>query len=222
MTDISELRSYERYVLKQQVKGSFGSVEITIVNLSEQGAQIEHAQPLRVAMTARLWFKAVEVSVSAHGLVVWSRLSKNKSPDGKLLFRSGLRIEEGADEFRQCMQELLNKGAIEVDAESLDRKRKLKEEREQHKTATVRVMRIEDEVPADQALLVTHTRDRLRADSNEAMKWYNRAYGSLRSTPAAQAAELRKHSEEAMAIWEYLERSVPITTITKVLTRSSK
>lgn len=216
MSDVSELRSYERYVIDQRTVGSFGSAEVAIVNLGVQGAQIEHSQPLRVATQARLWFKHAGVAISVQALVVWSRLSKSASPQGKMLYRSGLRIEEGAEEFAAAMEQLLAAGAIHRDAESLERKRKLKEERAMAKIPTMRTVKFDDSVPSHQALLVSHARERLRTNPDEAQKWYSRAYFALREG-RVQAT----YSEEALAIWEYLERSIPLPTIAKALEKKS-
>ena len=216
MTDIPELRSYERYVAPEKWAGSFGATEVAIVDLGEQGAQIEHAQPLRVATKARLWFKRGNVSVAVQALVVWSRLSKQPSAQGKLLYRSGLRIEEGAAAFSAAMQELIEAGAIHRDAESLERKRKLREERAMAKGPTMRTVRMDDSVPSHQALLVNHARERLRANPDEAQKWYSRAYFALREGKV-QAS----FPEEALAIWEYLERSIPLETVAKALEKKS-
>jgi hypothetical protein len=211
MSDISELRSYERFVIDQRTVGSFGSAEIVIVNLGVQGAQIEHSQPLRVATQARLWFKHAGVAISVQALVVWSRLAKSASVQG-MLYRSGLRIEEGADEFAAAMEKLLAAGSIHRDAESLERKRKLKEEREMKKIPVMRTVKIDDSVPSHQALLVTHARERLRTNPDEAQKWYSRAYFALK-----EGKVQAMYTEEALAIWEYLERSIPLATIAKAL-----
>ena len=98
-------------------------------DLAEQGAQVEHAQPLRLATKGRLWFKRGEIAVSLHAIVVWSRLSKSPNDQGKYLYRSGLRIDEGANDFLMAMQMLAEHGVIRKDVESLERKRKRHEER---------------------------------------------------------------------------------------------
>lgn len=223
MTDIHELRSYERFVLNEPVTGSFGSAEVTIIDLGEQGAQVEHGLPLRVATVARFWFKRADVAISVQALVVWSRLSRHKSPDGKLLYRTGLRVEEGAEEFAEAITQLAEKNLIHRDSESLERKRKQKEERELAKNAspTMRMVRIESDVPADQALLIEHARERLRTNPEEAQKWYSRAYFAIRGGQTPLAAELTRYREDVLAVWEYLERSVPLSVISKVFEKKS-
>jgi hypothetical protein len=218
MSDQSELRSYERYVLSEALTGSFGSAEVRIIDLGEQGAQIEHALPLRVATVARFWFKRGEVAVSVQALVVWSRLSKHKSADGKLLYRTGLRVEEGAEDFSKSVAVLAEKNLIHRDSQSLERKRKLREEREMAKSAspTMRRVPMVTDVPPDQALLIEHARERLKANPDEAQKWYSRAYFAIRQGQTPLAAELTRYREDVLAVWEYLERSVPLSVISRV------
>lgn len=224
MTDIVELRSYERYVTADRLVGSFGSAEVVVIDLAEQGAQIEHSQPLRVAMKARLWFKRVDVSVSVQALVVWSRLSKHKSNDGKLLYRSGVRIEEGAAEFASALARLAENGVIHRDAESLERKRRLREEREMAKKAApaMRMIRTDEEVPSQQVLLINHALERLRANPDEAQKWYSRAYFAIRQGQTPLAAEMARYHEDVLAVWEYLERTIPLSTIARVFQRPER
>lgn len=195
--------------------GSFGAAEVAIVNLGEQGAQIEHAQPLRVATKARFWFKRGSLSIAVQALVVWSRLSKNPSPQGKLLYRTGLRVEEGSAEFATTMRQMLEAGLIERDTDALERKRRLREERAAVKAPTMRSLPTDDSVPSHQALLVNHARERLRANPDEAQKWYSRAYFAIREGRGGS------YSEEALAIWEYLERSIPLPIVAKALEKKS-
>ena len=51
--DIEDLRSGDRYILTEKLSGSFGSAPVTLLDVGEQGVQIEHAQPLRLARFKR-------------------------------------------------------------------------------------------------------------------------------------------------------------------------
>ncbi len=216
--DIKELRERERYLVTEQLTGSFGAVEVSLINLAEQGAQIEHAQPLRLAARGRLWFKRGEVSVSLHAMVVWSRLSRSPNEQGKYLYRSGLRIEEGEAEFLNALRMLAEHGAIRQDPDSLERKRRLREERELERQGKPTMKRVatESDISPDQVLLIQHARERLRANFDEAQKWYSRAYFALRDGRTGVSSELMRYPEDVLAVWEYLERSVPLSTIKRV------
>lgn len=214
-SDIRDLRTIERYVVVERLQGSFGAAGISILDIAEQGAQIEHAQPLRLGSRGRLWFKRGEVSASIHAMVIWSRLSEKPNDDGKLLYQSGVRLDEG-ESFAEAIQALGEQGVIRRDTESLDRKRRKLLDREQEKTAKPSVKRVKGEdIPSDQALLVQHARERLQNDPNEARKWYNRARYAIVESGVPIAADIRAR-EDVLAVWEYLERSVPLSTIVRV------
>ena len=215
--DVRDLRGRERYRVKQRLDGSFGAAQVMLIDVAEEGAQIEHAQPLRLASKGRFWFKRAEVSVSLHAFVVWSRLSKTPNEAGKYLYRSGLRFDEGAGNFLQAMQVLADQGVIERDDESLNRKKKRAEELKQDRAGKpiVRMVGSESDISPDQVLLIEHARKRLKDNFDEAQKWYSRAYFALRDARTT-SAELMRYPEDVLAVWEYLERSVPLSTIKRV------
>lgn len=215
--DVRDLRGRERYRVKQRLVGSFGAGEVTLVDVAEEGAQIEHSQPLRLASKGRLWFKRADVSASLHAFVVWSRLSKTPNEVGKYLYRSGLRFDEGAASFLQAMQMLADQGVIERDDESLNRKKKRAEEIKQDRLGKPIVRMVgTEEISPDQVLLIQHAREKLKENFDEAQKWYSRAYFALRDSRLGNAAELMRYPEDVLAVWEYLERSVPLSTIKRV------
>jgi hypothetical protein len=215
-SDIKDLRTIERYVVAEPLSGSFGAVAITLMDIAEQGAQIEHAQPLRLGARARLWFKRGNITASVHALVIWSRLSEKPNDEGKLLYRSGLRVEESQESFAPAIQALADHGVIRRDTESLERKRRKFVERAQEKSSKPSVKMIKtEEVSPDQALLIQHARERLQNDPEEARKWYNRARYAIVESASPIAAEIRGR-EDVLAVWEYLERSVPLAVIQRV------
>ena len=80
--DVTDLRSDERYVPLQPLTANFGPAQAAILNLAEHGAQIEHAQPLRLASRGRLVLRVLGTSFTAPGIVIWSRLSQTASAEG--------------------------------------------------------------------------------------------------------------------------------------------
>jgi len=210
--DIEDLRSGDRYILTEKLSGSFGSAPVTLLDVGEQGVQIEHAQPLRLATKGRLWFKRADVSVSLHAFVVWSKLS------GKL-YRSGLRIDERASEFLSAIQTLAQHGVLKKDDDSLNRKRKRLEEKSAR--PTMKHVPTGPDISPDQVLLIQHARARLRDNFDEAQKWYSRAYFALRDGTTAVGGQVVKYPEEVLAVWEYLERSVPLAVIKRVFDQTA-
>jgi hypothetical protein len=212
MQTVRDHRSADRFIVVEPLAGSFGAAAVAILNLGYQGVQIEHAQPLRLATKARLWFKRGEVAASVHGTVVWSHLSHTPNEKGKLLYRSGIRIEEEMTPFRDAMESLATDGIIRLDVESLERKRKRLEEIERDRVGKPIVTMLRSpETPADVVLLIQQARERLRANPDESLKWYNRAKFS------ATDETILHHREDVLAVWEYLDRSVDLPTILKVI-----
>lgn len=216
--DVKELRSGERWLLDEPVVGSFGAVEVTIVNVTEQGVQLAHAQPVRLATRARLWFRRGTIVANAQGMIVWSHLSKTPNDQGRYLYQSGVRIESSADEFANTLMALSNHHLLRRDAGSLERKRQRQLERERAPRPTMKMLRTDSDIPSDQILLVQQARERLRTHPDEARKWYNRARYALDDADTPIASEIR-HRDDVLAAWEYLERTVPLVTIVRVFER---
>jgi hypothetical protein len=219
--DVKNSRGPERFLLTEPLPGSFGSASITILNISIDGLKIEHAQPIRLGTRARLWFKRADISVSVQAVVVWSHLSKTPNDKGKLLYNSGMRIETGGDEYSLAVQSLVHRGIAELDTESLDRKRRRAMERAKEKssTPTMKIIRQEEDIPADQVLLIQQARERLRTHPDEAMKWYNRAKYAITQGGTYVATEMRNR-EDVLAVWEYLERTIDLSTIVRIFEKT--
>jgi hypothetical protein len=214
MTSVKDHRAADRFIVIEPLPGSFGGAAVTILNMAHQGVQIEHAQPLRLSTKARLWFKHGAVAASVQGTVLWSHLSRTPNEQGKLLYRSGVRIDEDMKPFRDAMEKLATNGLIRLDVESLERKRRRIEELERARTGapTVTLMRgVEATIPSDQVLLIQQARERLQANPDEALKWYNRAKFSTTDET------ILHHREDVLAVWEYLDRSVDLATILRVI-----
>jgi len=204
--EIKELRSGQRYVLDHPVSASFGATEVQIVNISTGGIQIIHPLPQRIGSSSRLWFRIQDTAVSTSGRMIWSHLSKDENT-GKTTYRSGIRIEDL--EFAAVVNSLVERAILKADSDSLDRKKKLLLEKEKRRSDKhmVKALPTESSLSSEQLLLIQHARERLRSNPNEAARLYQQA----RTADAAQDVR-----EDAVAVWEYLERSIALGTITKV------
>lgn len=207
------LRSSERWMLLESIAGTFGNAEVMLLNVAEQGVQVEHAQPLRIATRARLRFRRGEIAANVAGMLVWSHLSKTPNDAGKYLYHSGMRIEPDGDDFARVVAALAAQRLLRHDAESMEKKRQRTRERELAPKPVMTYLR-PPEISADHVLLVQHARERLRAHPDEALKWYNRA--RFVTEDEAQVPAEIPYREEALAVWEYLERTVPVSDIVRV------
>lgn len=212
--EVKELRGSERFIADRPFAGIFGSASVSVVNLSSQGVQIEHPTPLRLGSKGRLSFSLDSVSVNAFGISIWSHLSKTPNEQGKYLYRSGVRIEAGIEEFATALQKFINDNTVRLDHESMARKEQRLIDRQEERKSAIKVIRTSHEIPADQILLVQHARERLRANPEEAQKWYNRAKFALSETPGS--TDPIPNREEVLAVWEYLERTIDVNTIVQV------
>ena len=219
--EVEELRGTERFVFARPLSGSYGSAAVELMNVSTRGAQIAHTQPLRLGMRARLWFKHGDVAVSTQALTIWSHLSKTPNAQGKYLYESGVRIEHDDPQYETSLQALLDRGVIEPDPESLEKKRKkaLAKVAEKSGRPIVKLLRPEIDIPPDTQLLIEHARKQLLADPVEAQRWYQRAKYAITHGGAHIAGDAIRNREDVLAVWEYLERSVEISTIAIVFER---
>ena len=206
--EVKELRAAERYILDTPVSASFGASEVSIVNIGSGGIQIIHPLPIRIGSTSRLWFRIRDVAVATNGRLIWSHLAKPSSNGGKLSYRSGIRIEDL--EFAAAVRTLVDRGFLTPDSDSLERKRKrlIEKERERSDKHLVRAVPSEATLSSEQLLLIQHARERMRANPLEA----DRLYQQARTADAAKDA-----NRDIIAVWEYLERTISLPTITRVL-----
>lgn len=143
---IEELRKADRFVVQQPIAGTFGTAEATLVNVSIGGAQIAHALPMRIGTSGRLNFRHGDAVISIQGRVLWSHAAPGTG--GKLLYHSGLKIESADPQYALALNTLIRAGVIRHDLESLDRKRKRDEEREEKKKSGPRIIPTSEPPPA--------------------------------------------------------------------------
>jgi hypothetical protein len=135
--EIIELRKGDRFPATEPVSGTFGPVEISIVDLSLGGAQISHPQPLRIGTRAKLTFKRGDITAVIEANVVWSHLSRAKSG---MSYVSGLKVAAADPQYAMAINALLRAGVLKKDASSLDRKRERMLEREQLRKSQQRII----------------------------------------------------------------------------------
>jgi hypothetical protein len=220
--NITDSRSAARFKIDEPLHGSFANADVVIQDLAESGVQVEHAEPLRLATTGRLALKLGEMAVTVPAIVIWSRLSQTANAKGKLLYRSGLRLEANLEQFAQVINTLAGSGLLRPDHESLERKKQKVQDKQEQLASRPSVMPIPQvaTIAPDQLLLIQHARERLQTNSEEAVKWYNRAKYSLSEEGHRIVDEVTiQHRDEVLAVWEYLERSIDIMTIARAFER---
>jgi hypothetical protein len=210
-SDVLDSRGEERFVASHPIEGRFVRTDVTIWDLAESGLQMEPAEPLKIATKGLVGFRLDEMTVTVPGIVIWSHLSETTDAHGRLLYRSGVRLEADIELFASAINRLAGSGRIRRDTASLERKRKKHVDRDQElrERPVIQMIHAATGPSPDVVLLVQHARDRLRENANDAIKWYNRAKFSISEDSFSHV----HHREEVLAVWEYLERSIDIQTI---------
>jgi hypothetical protein len=216
-SQVRDARSGMRFFLDPQLDGRFGNVPIAIADFGEHGVQVEHPAPLKVGTLARLAFALPpdRMAIELSGMVVWSRLSQKADSHGKLLYRSGIRIEEHHEVARGALERLVDAAIAHPATASLETKKQMLAEKERLRAAQPVMKPIvvrKPEIDPEQVLLIQHAHDQLKGHPDEAIKWYNRAKFSLSETGTTQL----HYREDILAIWEYLGRTIDIRVIAKV------
>lgn len=217
-TDVRDSRSCERFVITPPLEGSFAGWEIVIVDLAQLGVRIEHASPMKLGMKGLIIFRipGLDEIIRHQAEVVWSRLSKKTTADGKLLYRSGLRFMQTDNEIAKGIEVLITADKARPDEYSLEKK-KIKEitQPKQRGTSKMKVIRQHRRIDEDTLLLVKQAWNYMKHNPVEANKWYNRAKYSLKDRDQDQPT--LHHKDDVLAIWEYLERMIQLETIDWIL-----
>jgi CheY-like chemotaxis protein len=212
---VADSRLAPRFLAEPPIPGSFGAVGMHIIDLAERGAQIEHDEPLKLAANARLMI-ASSFPLELRARVVWSKLL---NVPGRATYRSGLVIEEKQEIVSRALKVLVRDGKAKMDALSLDRKKRAARERQDRRAAkAAKSAGLPASVSPDDILLVRQARERLRANASEATKWYNRARNSMAVGEAKDLDEKAPHRDEVVAVWEYLDRSMSLQSVSRVFT----
>jgi PilZ domain len=144
--EVVDLRKGDRFLIVEPVTGTFGAVDVALLDLSLTGAQISHPQPLRIGTRARFWFKRGDVTAVVQAHVVWSHLAK--STTGALAYQSGLKIDNADPQYAATMNALIRAGILRQDVQSMDKKRQRAIEREQLRQSQIRIIPTSEPPPS--------------------------------------------------------------------------
>jgi hypothetical protein len=200
-TRIEELRSTDRFDLSPALEGEWNGAEIRIENLSARGARIETTRPLAASSSGTLAFVVANRTLSVAASVAWSSI-KAVNPS---MYRSGLMIDEKPELLRLAIGHLCEAGVAILDTNSLALKLKVIRARARQLATQVNET---SGVPTEQYLLIQCVREELRLNPDEAMHWYRRARLTIADPATRAAAPAIADHPDALAVWEYLDRSI--------------
>ena len=210
MSGLDQARSTARFVSDDPVAGVFSvgtsSFNVTVRDVSVNGAQIEHTQPIRPAVQGRLTIG----ELNAPAVVIWTRMSVPG------VYRSGLRLEEELHVVAGAIREMLGRGIIRKDEDTIRRREQARVERER---ARARLVGDEPEPPLPEETLRTIRKARqwFLTRPDDAVKWYQRARMTATEEMLRIAGSGRLNREDVLAIWESLERRFDLRDVVRAL-----
>jgi hypothetical protein len=212
---IEELRSTERFFVAPSLPGHYDGAPVQIEDLSARGARIEIAAEPRRGAAGMLTFRVPEseLEVSLPGQIVWTSL-KAITGGALRVYRAGLLIPEKAELLRLAIASLCERNRAALDTHSL--RLKLKILRARARQLAPQYPQIEAAgIPAEQYLLIQGVREELRHNPEEAMHWYRRARMIINDPATRAAAPPIAGHPDALAVWEYLDRSVDPSIVSR-------
>lgn len=208
---IEELRSTDRFYLSPALGGMFDGRPVQIENLSARGARIElETEPLRGSMSM-LTFRIESIDVAVSGEVMWTAV-KAITGSATRSYRAGVLVNEKPELMRLAIGHLCEIGRAALDTHSLRLKLKVIRARARQLAPNQPAI---DGIPAEQYLLIQGVREELRLNPEEAMHWYRRARMIINDPATRAAAPPIANHPDALAVWEYLDRSVDPSVVGK-------
>jgi len=209
-TRIEELRTSDRFDVTPFIDGEWNGSAARIDNLSRSGARIETAVQANVGTSGVLRFSVPEtaITVEVTAQAVWSSMKAFAPPS----YRAGLLITEKPELMRLAIGQLCENGRASLDTISLSLKLKVIRARARQLAPSYRNVESSG-VPAEQYFLVQCVREELRLNPDEAMHWYRRARLSINDPQTRAIAPAIADHPDALAVWEYLDRSIDPSVI---------
>jgi hypothetical protein len=205
---IEELRSADRFLVIRSVDATFGGEPVMLENLSAHGTRIETLEQPRLGEEQKLSFRVPqsELQVDVGAVAKWSVLKAIGGGDVRT-YRVGLQISSRPELLRLAIGLLSESGRATLDTQSLVLKLKILRARARQFAPAHKSIEASG-VPAEQYLLIQGVREELRHNADEAMHWYRRARLVINDPKSRSEATIIADHPDALAVWEYLDRSV--------------
>jgi hypothetical protein len=200
-------RESPRYVFEQPLAADLGTLPVIVIDLSSKGAQIQSGEPLRANRVAQLLIGLPGASekVPLNGRIVWTQLAKAADGGGGWIYRSGVKLDDTHENgsvvsiLLKAYPARLEKGTVE--------------QRVQTGRPTMRfVPTPTKKIDPDRVMLILQVSQRLKQTPGESKTLASRARSAL-----SVSVHSVVHTENELAVWEYLQHVVSIDDITEVL-----
>lgn len=203
---IEELRQSDRFLITPALEGTFDGRAALIEDASAHGARIVMPEPLVSGKSAP--FRILDFTVT--GTVVWSAVKAV----GVSSFRAGLVINDKPELMRLAIGQLSEMNRATLDTQSLRLKLKILRARARQLAPSFHAIESSG-IPAEQYVLIHCVREELRLNPEEAQHWYRRARISIADPTTRAAAPPIADHPDALAVWEYLDRSVDPSLVSR-------
>jgi len=210
---IEELRSTDRFFVAPSLPATFDGQPAQIENLSARGARVElSTEPLRGTLGTLVFnVPQSEISLQVAGEVAWTSV-KAIAGGVSRSYRAGLFVNEKPELMRLAIGLLCEMNRAALDTQSL--RLKLKILRARARQLAPKFSNVESSgIPAEQYLLIQGVREELRLNPDEAMHYYRRARLIINDPKTREVAPPIANHPDALAVWEYLDRSVDPTIV---------
>jgi hypothetical protein len=209
----NDTRATPRYVPRRPITGIVNDVRFTIVQISASGLRIRHTEPLLPGDEAKLSFALLNPprSFVMRARVVWTSAARYGHGGDANFSISGLRVTDHAERLAKAVDLLLAAHDLEP-------------ERRQHARRGYSAEAMTPAAATDEEIaLVLKATQRFAADPLEATRWYGRGKFALSDEHVRRAAPPKaRDREEALAVWEFLDRQVELEKVTSILAWSRK
>ena len=208
---VEEKRLSDRFHLTRPISAEFGAYGfVKVGDLSSKGLRVETSRRLTPGARGNLRFSlpdgSFEVNVEAD--VVWSQLKSIWSSDENR-YSNGLQVLQRHEFLRLAVGQLRELNLALPDTRSLRLKVRL--------GPFKRMLEQLGRDPDDQGALIAAIRDEMKNNPDGAIKWNQRAQELLTDPSIRGLAGPISSSIEAIAIWEFFDRTIDPTLIAKKL-----
>lgn len=211
---IEELRSTDRFFVSPALAATFDGQPAQIENLSARGARVElSTEPLRGSRGTLVFnVPQSEISLKVAAEVAWTSV---KAITGSVSrsYRAGLFVNEKPELMRLAIGLLCEMNRAALDTQSLRLKLKILRARARQLAPQYSNVVEASGIPAEQYLLIQGVREELRLNPEEAMHYYRRARLIINDPKTREVAPPIANHPDALAVWEYLDRSVDPTIV---------
>ncbi len=102
-----EKRRIQRFSLDTPIAAKMSGLAVSLLDLSTAGARIEHSFPLQGGRRSYLEFPWGDEGIQVQCEVVRCRLQKSVRQPGAIIYSSGLRFSDPAEESRETIRRMV-------------------------------------------------------------------------------------------------------------------